>query len=378
MESGLPMLKLFNVNVSSEQLADLRARLPRTIWPSGIANVDWDYGTNLDYLKQICRYWAEVFDWRLWEAKLNSYPQFLASVEGLNIHFLHVRSLRPNALPLLFTHGWPSSVFEYLKIIPLLSDFHLVIPSLPGHGFSAAAKTPGLSIFKTAEIWHKLMTEVLGYSKYVAQGGDWGAYAASRLGYLFPDAILGIHLSYVVGGLVPFLDTESVPLTKAEEGMLERRKQWDQLEGAYEHLHSTKPQTIASALCDSPAGLAAWILEKWRSWTDCEGRLESKFSKDELLSNVSWYWLTNTAGSAAQLYYETRTNPWILHKGEKISVPTAIASFPKELVVSPREWAERLYTVKQWTEMPRGGHFAAIEEPALLADDIIEFCRRLV
>jgi pimeloyl-ACP methyl ester carboxylesterase len=371
-------MKNFQVNVSNEQITDLRARLSRTIWPTEIANVDWEYGANLAYLKQVCRYWAEAFDWREWEAKLNSYAQFLASVEDLDIHFLHIRSARPNALALLFTHGWPSSVFEYLKIIPLLSDFDLVIPSLPGHGFSAAAKTPGLSIFKTAEVWHKLMTQVLGYSRYVAQGGDWGAYAASRLGFLFPEAVLGIHLSYVVGGLTPFLDEESAPLTSAEKEMLERRKQWDQLEGAYEHLHSTKPQTIAFALCDSPAGLAAWILEKWRSWTDCQGSLESKFSKDELLANVSWYWFTHTAGSAARLYFETRTNPWILQKGEKISVPTAVASFPKELVVSPREWAQRLYTVEQWTEMPRGGHFAAIEEPALLADDIKKFCRTFV
>ena len=172
------MLKNFKVNVSNEQIADLRARLSQTIWPSEIANVDWAYGANLAYLKEVCRHWAEVFDWRQWEAKLNSYPQFLASVGDLDIHFLHLRSARPNALALLFTHGWPSSVFEYFKIIPLLSDFDLVIPSLPGHGFSAAAKTPGLSIFKTAEVWHKLMTQVLGYSRHVAQGGDWESKAA--------------------------------------------------------------------------------------------------------------------------------------------------------------------------------------------------------
>jgi pimeloyl-ACP methyl ester carboxylesterase len=371
------MLKNFRVNVSNEQIADLRTRLARTIWPSEIPNVGWEYGTNLAYQMEICRYWEEAFDWRLWEAKLNGYPQFLASVDNLAIHFLHIRSSRPNPLALLLTHGWPSSVFEYLPLIPLLSDFDLVIPSLPGHGFSAAAQAPGLSIFRTAELWHQLMTQVLGYSQYVAQGGDWGAYAASRLGYLFPEAVLGIHLSYVVGGLVPFLDSASAPLTSAEQEMLERRRQWDQLEGGYEHLQSTKPQTLAFALCDSPSGLAAWILEKWRSWTDCHGDLESKFSKDELLANIAWYWFTNTAGSAARLYYETRANPWILRKGERIDLPTAIASFPKELVVSPKEWAERLYAVKQWTDMPRGGHFAALEEPALLADDIRSFCRTL-
>jgi pimeloyl-ACP methyl ester carboxylesterase len=369
------MLRDFKVCVSHQQIVDLRARLARTIWPSEIANAHWEYGANLDYLRSVCGSWAVAFDWREWEAKLNTNSQFLASIDDLTIHFLHVRSSRPNPIPLLVIHGWPSSVFEHLKIIPLLPEFDLVIPSLPGHGFSTFSNTPGLSIFKTAEIFHKLMTQVLGYSNYVAQGGDWGAYAASRLGYLFPDAVIGIHLSYVVGGLRPALGGDSAPLSSAEKQMLEQRARWDLLEGGYEHLQSTKPQTIAFALSDSPAGLAAWILEKWRSWTDCQGRLESKFSRDELLANLSWYWFTNTAASASRLYYETRANPWIPQS--RISVPTAIASFPKELVVSPREWAERIYNVSQWTDMPRGGHFAALEEPVLLADDIRKFCLTL-
>ena len=342
-----------------------------------MTGASWEYGANCAYMREICRHWQEVFDWRAWEARLNRYPQFLARVDNLAIHFLHVRSGRPNALAILFTHGWPSSVFEYLKIIPLLSDFDLVIPSLPGHGLSADATAPGLSIYRTAELWHRLMTHVLGYSAYVAQGGDWGAYAASRLGYLFPHAVRGIHLSYVAGGLTPFLDSSSAPLTNAETEMLKRRGQWNELEGGYEHLQATKPQTLSFALCDSPSGLAAWILEKWNSWADCRGDLESRFSKDELLATVAWYWFTSTAGSAARLYYETRLDPWILHKGEKVRVPTAIASFPKELVVAPKEWAQRLYNVTQWTDMPRGGHFAALEEPALLADDIKRFCRAL-
>jgi pimeloyl-ACP methyl ester carboxylesterase len=363
----------FKVEISEEKVAALRARLAQTIWPDEIDNDNWQYGTNLTFIKRICRYWAEEFDWRIWEAKLNAYPQFLAQVGGLTVHFLHIKAPEPRSLPILLTHGWPSSVFEYLNIIPLLHDYDLVIPSLPGHGFSSAPAKPGMSIFKTAEVWHELTTRILGYSTYIAQGGDWGAYLASRLGYLFPQSVAGIHLSYLVGGLTPHLDASSLPLSESEKVALERRADWDRLEGAYEHLHTTKPQTLAFALADSPTGLAAWILEKWRSWTDCKGDPERKFGLDWLLANISWYWFTNTAASAARLYYETRMDPWVLKKGKRISVPTAIASFPKELVVSPREWAERLYRVVQWTDMPRGGHFAAAEEPQLLAADIRKF-----
>jgi pimeloyl-ACP methyl ester carboxylesterase len=366
-------VKQFQINISNEQITTLQARLSQTIWPNEIKNEKWQYGTNLSFMQRMCRHWAEKFDWRLWEAKLNAYPQFLAQIDGLTVHFLHVRAREPKSFPILLTHGWPSSVFEYLQLIPLLEDFDLVIPSLPGHGFSSPATKGGLSIFRTAEVWHQLMTQTLGYSKYIAQGGDWGAYLASRLGYLFPESLAGIHLSYVTGGLVPYLDADSVPLTEKEKAMVEQRKQWDRLEGGYEHLHSTKPQTIAFALSDSPVGLAAWILEKWRSWTDCQGDPERKFGRDYLLANVSWYWFTNSSASAARLYYETRMNPWILGRGDKISVPTAIASFPRELVVSPKEWAERFYNVVQWTDMSGGGHFAAAEEPQLLAADLRKF-----
>lgn len=226
------------------------------------------------------------------------------------IHFLHIRSERADAIPLLLTHGWPSSVFEYIKIIPLLSDsFHLVIPSLPGHGFSSIR--PGTSIYKTAELFHKLMTQELGYERYAAQGGDWGAYVSSRLGFLYPDCLFGIHLSYVVGGISPFLGMGTRALSATENTMVDKRKRWDSEEGGYEHVHSTKPQTIA-------------------------------FS----------HWLTGTGGSSVRLYYETRHDPWMFTENDKIRARTAIASFPKELVVSPREWAERIYNVQRWTDMP--------------------------
>jgi pimeloyl-ACP methyl ester carboxylesterase len=234
-----------------------------------------------------------------------------------------------------------------------------------------------MSIYKFAEVLHRLMVDVLGYKRYGAQGGDWGAYAASRLGYLYPESVLGIHLSYVVAGISPYTGTGSASLSKAEKAMLKRRETWDAREGGYEHVHSTKPQSLAYALTDSPVGLAGWMVEKWHGWTDCNGRLASKFTKEELLANISWYWLTRTAGSALQLYYESQQDPWALGPGEKVTTPVAIASFPKEIMVSPREWAERLYNVARWTDMPRGGHFAAIEEPELLANDVREFFHKM-
>ena len=360
--------------IPQDRLSDLKERLAKTLWPSEIENSGWSYGANLQTIKEFCECWASTFDWRAWEAKLNAHPQFVASLDGVEIHFLHIASKNKQAVPLLLTHGWPSSVFEYLKIIPLLrEDFSLVIPSLPGHGSAAPTARPGLSIYAVASLWHQLMTNELGYDKYGVQGGDWGAYCSSRMAFEFPNSILGLHLSYVVGGLMPDLGPKSTPLTPDEKAMLERRRQWSENEGGYEHLQSTKPQTLAFALIDSPAGLCAWILEKWNSWTDCSGRLESRFTKDELLANVSWYWLTRSIGSAIRLYYETAKAPWNLGPGERIGVPTAVASFPKELVVSPREWAERIYNVQQWTEMSRGGHFGAIEEPEALATDIKKF-----
>ena len=274
-----------------------------------------------------------------------------------------------------------------LKVIPQLADpgsyggdpsdsFDVVVPSLPGYGYSEASSQPGMSIWRAADLIRQLMQNVLGYSKFVASGGDWEAYAASYLGYHYAQQIPAIHLSFVPGGLTPQISSQDAPLSPAELNLLAHRKKWAQDEGGYEHLQSTKPQTIAYALNDSPVGLAAWILEKMYSWSDCRGSIETVFSKDEILTNISVYWFTRSIASSMRLYYETQQNPWILSAGKRVEAPTGIAVFPKDLSVPPREWAERIYNLQQWTEMPRGGHFAAAEQPDLLVKDIRTFFRR--
>lgn len=366
------MQENFKFQIPDEKLTDLKKRLYSVRFPKKYDSDAWLEGTSLQFMERLVEYWRTDFDWRDWESKLNMYPHFVSRIDGLNIHFLHIKSPKPDAIPLLLTHGWPSSVFEYLKIIPMLTDnFHLVIPSLPGHGFSSTKS--GIGIFETADLFHKLMTNELGYVTYAAQGGDWGAYLSSRLGFLHPNTLIGIHLSYVTGGIRSSLKIAESDLSVDEKSAIKSQEIWDDAEGGYEHLHSTKPQTISFSLSDSPVGLAAWIVEKWCSWTDCSRDLESKFSLDELLANISWYWLTETGGSSVRLYYETRKSPWKLGANERILTPAAIASFPKELVVYPREWAERIFNVCKWTKMPRGGHFAAAEEPELLAADISDF-----
>ena len=273
-----------------------------------------------------------------------------------------------------------------LKVIPQLTDpssyggdpgdsFDVVVPSLPGYGYSEVPLRSGMSIWRAAVLIHQLMQEVLGYSKFVASGGDWGAYATSYLGYNYSEQIPAIHLSFVPGGLTPEI-SKDVPLSPAESKLLIHRQKWAQHEAGYEHLQSTKPQSIAYALNDSPVGLAAWIVEKMYSWSDCKGSIEAVFSKDEMLTNISIYWFTRTIGSSIRLYYETQQNPWSLSLGKRIETPTGISVFPKELSVPPREWADRIYNVQQWTEMPHGGHFAAAEQPDLLVKDIRSFFRR--
>jgi pimeloyl-ACP methyl ester carboxylesterase len=379
------------VAVASSDVEELAARLARTRWPTApqyngrSGNGDWSYGTNLDALMKLCARWQESFDWWHWEAALNRLPGYRVDIDGVPLHFLHIRTAADEAFPLLIVHGWPSSVFEYLELAPLLVEptpnpvsgrtrgFHLVIPSLPGHGLSGVSPSQPLSIFRAADLFHRLMTDALGYRRYGAHGGDWGAYAASRLGRLYPEAVAGIHLSYLVGGLTPYLGPGAAPLSPTEEEMRRRRILWNDEEGGYEHLQRTRPQTLAYALTDSPAGLAGYILEKWRAWTDCDGDPVRRFGADRLLANISWYWFTRSGGTALRLYRDTALDPWQFGPGERIEIPTAVASFPRELVVSPREWGERLYDIRQWTAMPRGGHFAAIEEPELLSADVRKF-----
>ena len=381
-------MESFTVDVSPEILLDLRDRLIRTRWPDQVEGAGWDYGTELSYLKELVEYWLTQFDWAQQERLINSLPQFRANVDGLNIHFVHLRGQGPEPFPLVITHGWPSSFFEMHKIIRPLADpasfggdsgdaFDVVVPSMPGFGFSEWPAQRGL--VRVDNFWRTLMTEVLGYRSFGAHGSDIGARVTSALGRFHPDVVSGIHI-----GSVDLEWPEPLPpdshLSAAERDYLERVKRWEKEEGAYGEIQATRPQTLAYGLNDSPAGLAAWIVEKFRAWSDCHGDIESRFTKDELLTTVTIYWVTETINASIRRYFEKRHDPAPnpLRLGERIETPTGIAMFPgeKDLVV-PREWAERCYNIHRWTEMPRGGHFAALEEPELLVDDIRGFFREL-
>jgi len=308
-------------------------------------------------------------------------------VDGLDIHFIHEKGKGPNPMPLIITHGWPSCFFEMTKIIPLLTDpashggdaadsFDVVAPSLPGFGFSDHAQDRGMEVQRVAGMWNKLMTQNLGYTKFAAQGGDIGSGVTARLGYAHADTLYGIHLTSITRP-TPYLGPGSSPLTDAEQALITQRDKWFADEGGYNHIQGTKPQTLAYGLNDSPAGLAAWIVEKYRKWSDCNGDVETRFTKEELLTTITIYWVTQSINSSTRLYYEAFSKPWDLAKGEKIQVPVGVAAFPSENTVPIREWSERGYNVQHWTDMPAGGHFAALEEPVRLVEDIRDFFRGL-
>lgn len=379
-------IKPFKIQISDAALKDLRDRLSRTRFPDEVNDNDWSYGTSLTYLKELCEYWGQKFDWRAQEAALNHFPQFTTEIGGLNLHFVHVRSKEPDALPLIITHGWPGSVIEFRKIIGPLTDpvahggaaqdaFHVVCPSMPGYGFSEAAKRPGMDLEQITKIEAELMAR-LGYARYGAQGGDWGAMVSTLLGVVDPDHCIGIHLNMVWAGPPQGEENPTEGLTSQDLAHLEQNQRFQAEEMGYFHIQSTKPQTIGYALNDSPAGLAAWIVEKFRTWSDCKGNIESRFTKDELLTNITLYWVTGTITSSARLYCEAaRAGPAGLARVNK--VPMGAAIFPKEVVKTPRSWVEKRYNLQHWTEMPAGGHFAALEEPHLLAVDIRSFFRKI-
>ena len=375
----------FKVDISEEILTDLKDRLKRTRWPDEIPGSGWDYGSNLAFIKELVDYWIEEFDWRKQEQAINRYAQFIADVDGLDVHYIHEKGRGPDPLPLLLIHGWPGSIVEFLDFIPLLTDpashggdaadsFDVVAPSLPGYGFSAKPQTRGMSVNGMADVFAKLMHGI-GYDGYVAHGGDWGASISSRLAFSHAQDVKAIHINMILGGN-PYLGPGSRPLSNAERQYLDEINQWEDDEGAYGHIQGTKPQTLAYGLNDSPAGLAAWIVEKWRSWSDCGGDIESVYNKDRILTNVTLYWATETINASTRIYYETRKDRWQMAQGDKIDVPTAVAVFPEELDHPVREWAERIYNIQRWTEFPSGGHFAAMEEPQALAADMREFFRQ--
>lgn len=380
-------VKPFTIRIPETTLSDLQSRLANTRWPDEITGSGWSYGANLNYMKEIVHYWLTRFDWHAQETMINGFSHFRADVDGLGIHFIHERGHGPQPLPLVITHGWPGSFVELLKVIPRLTDpvsfggdaadsFDVVVPSLPGYGFSDRPTKSGMNGFRISELWAKLMSG-LGYSRFAAQGGDWGATVSTWLGLKYPADLIGLHLNYIPGSFKPFLGDETPGLTETEKNFLGAEESWWDTEGGYGHAQATKPQSLAFGLNDSPAGLAAWIIEKFRDWSDSDGEVERRFTKDELLTNIMIYWATQTIHSSMRLYYEARERPLHFKEGESVQSPCGIARFEKEAPFPPREWIERGYNVQRWTEFPSGGHFAAMEEPDLLVQDIREFFRPL-
>lgn len=375
----------FTINVSDAELKDLRERLDRVRWPGEVPDTGWEYGANLAYIKQLVEYWRTKYDWRSHERELNQWPHFKVTIDGQRIHYIHARGKGPKPLPLIISHGWPGSIYEFMQVLGPLTDpaahggdpadaFDVIAPSLPGYGFSDPTHERKVNVIRIGEWFGTLMKDVLGYSRYGAQGGDWGALVTSRLGFAFPQNVVGIHLNMV--GVVPH-PANRQNLSVAEQAWMQEMKGWQSEETGYQSIQGTKPQTLGYGLNDSPVGLCAWIVEKFRTWSDCNGNPENSYTKDQLLSNVMIYWVTQTINSSTRLYYEQRHHPWLLGKDERITVPTGFAAFPKELARPPREWAERAYNVQRWTPMPAGGHFAAMEKPQLLVDDIRAFFRAL-
>ena len=380
----------FTIAVPQTTLDDLHERLARTRWPDEAENTGWNYGTNLSYLQELVNYWQHSYDWRAQEAKLNQFAQIRAQLDGQHIHFIHMRGKGPNPTPILLLHGWPDSFYRFHKIVPLLTDpasyggnpedsFDVIVPSLPGFGFSDRPNfSGGMKSLRAASSLSKLMTEGLGYQRYAVGGGDIGGRVARLLALAHSEQVLGIHLTDIgFPGEITF--PPEVPNPSPAEGrFLGSVGMWFFQEGAYAALQTTKPQTISYALSDSPVGLAGWFVEKFRAWSDCDGEIEKSYTKDELLTNTMIYWVTGTISSSARLYLEDafQSAPQ-LSVGQYIEVPAGVATFPKDLTYPPRELGERFLRVARWTEMPRGGHFAALEEPELLAEDIRTFFRPL-
>jgi microsomal epoxide hydrolase len=376
----------FTLHVPDEAIADLRRRLAATRLPDQAPGPPWAYGTDVAYMRDLVDYWRNRFDWRAQEARLNAFPQWRVPLCGIDLHFLHVRGTGPAPLPLLLSHGWPGSVFEFLELIPRLADparfgddpadaFTVVAPSLPGYGLSFAPGQTRFSVEAIADCLAELMAEVLGYRRFAAQGGDWGSFIATRLGYAHAERVLGIHLNLLPVRRDPRMVADPTP---AERRYLDELAHWLKEETGYQWIQGTRPQTLAFALTDSPTGLAAWIIEKFRAWSDCGGDIESVFSKDQLLANIALYWFTGAIGSSFWPYYARLHGPWPIPDGAVVAVPTGYCEFPREILRPPRSLAERSFgDIRRWSVMARGGHFAAMEQPDALAAEIRAFFRPL-
>ncbi len=381
----------FTINVPEEVLTDLHERLTKVRWAQDFANPNWEYGTNGDYLKELVEYWRDAYDWRKHEQEMNSFAHYKTTIDGIPIHFIHEPGKGPNPTPLILSHGWPWTFWDFHKVIRPLTDpasfggdpadaFDVIVPSLPGYGFSTPLTTSGINYWRTADLWVKLMQDVLGYDKFAAQGGDWGALITAQLGHKHADKLIGTHvnlmapLSIFVGSI-----PEESEYGPGEEGLYERNNHFFTAESGYSALQTTKPQTLAFALNDSPVGLCSWILEKRRTWSDCDGDVEKRFSKDDLLTTMMIYWITQSFGTSARYYYEATHNPWqpSHDRTPVVESPMGVAVFQKEVIIMPRKWAEGYYNLKRWTPMPSGGHFAAMEEPQLLVNDVRAHFRSL-
>jgi microsomal epoxide hydrolase len=371
--------------VSEEVLADLRERLARTRWPDEAPGSGWRYGSDLAYLRDVCVYWRERYDWRAHEARLNAFRQFTVPLAGIDAHFIHEPGVGPNPLPLLLSHGWPGSVWEFNQLIPRLTDparyggdpadaFTVVAPSLPGYGFSYRPGQPRFGVREIARVFATLMTDVLGYPRFGAQGGDWGSFISARLAADRPERLAGIHLNMMP--LRRDVPRDAEPRSPEEAKYIAELQEWLREETGYQWIQGTRPQTLAYGLTDSPAGLAAWIVEKFQRWTDCDGDLERSVARDDLLTNVTIYWVTGAVNASFWPYYDRIHAGWPLPPG-RIEVPTGYSEFPREILRPPRAWAERAFDLRRFTVMPRGGHFAALEAPDLLAEDVRAFFRSL-
>jgi len=364
----------FEISVSDAEVEDLKRRLATTRWPEAETVDDWSQGIPLAYVQEVCAYWGEKYDWRAREAKLNQFAQFKTEIDGLGIHFIHVRSVEPNAMPLVITHGWPGSVVEFQKVIGPLTDpvayggkaedaFHVVCPSMPGYGFSDKPAATGYGVDKIADTWAALMAR-LGYDRYVAQGGDWGAMVTNQIGLRDTEHCAGIHLNMPI--VAPDPETMS-DLTPLEQRALAGMQHYQDFDSGYSKQQSTRPQSLGYGLVDSPSGQAAWILEKFWSWTDCDGHPENVLTRDELLDNVMLYWWPATGASSARLYWESFNQPSL----DTVTVPTGCSIFPKEIFQCSRRWAEKKFTnLVHWNELDAGGHFAAFERPETYVDEV--------
>ena len=381
-------VKNFRIECPAELLDDLQMRLKNTRWLHQPGIPGWKAGTNVEYLRELVDYWQHEFDWRLQERELNRFTHFTTNIKGCEIHYIHERGRGSDPFPIVLTHGYPDSFYRFVKLIPMLTDpvsyggraedsFDVIVPDLPGYGFSRKPNEK-ITIFQVADLWSQLMTVTLGYERFGAHGGDWGSTVTEQLARDHAEAVAAIHLTDVPFG---HLFQRPHDPSSDEKDFFDKNDNWMKSEGAYALIQSTKPQSLAAGLNDSPAGLAAWLVEKYQSWSDCDGDIESRFTKDEILTHIMIYWMTGTIGTSLLPYYEYAHAGAMTWMGQALKqwtgseVPTAFAIFPKDISQPPRDWAERFFKVERWTEMSRGGHFAAMEEPEVLAEDLRSWFR---